>query len=87
MERFYTYWCEEEVAPRESLRKAQKWLRDTDNKTKAAMYTELLSRQPLPGRVRSLVFQKFVEYLNALDPDECLFSHPYWWAGFFYTGA
>jgi CHAT domain-containing protein len=91
MVRFYAYWRGERLEPIEALRQAQRWLRDTTNEKKVGYFEsflkpsaqDLLTAARIPPRVAGAV----TEELRLRSPEKRDFKHPYFWAGFSYTGV
>jgi hypothetical protein len=84
MVEFYRLHLEEEQQPARALRGAQLWLRDaTAKKLKLADTYEQLYRAS--GRRDRDAFQ-WMRYYGA-NPDVKPFAHPYYWAGFVFSGV
>jgi CHAT domain-containing protein len=81
MARFYNAWQFDGIAVIEALRKAQIWLRDTDNAEKIAY----LRRLPMKGECWNAT-ECLVKELSSLAPTATSFSHPYHWAAFVLVG-
>jgi CHAT domain-containing protein len=75
--RFYELWRTGADPPAEALRQAQRWIRDSTNQQKAALYPWY--GQAYAGRPGGVAYHI---WLSARAH-----SHPYWWAGFTYTGT
>ena len=73
--RFYDYWKTDNHPPHEALKLAQIWLKST-TKDKLIDYARNTS-------------DSFAQLLLLLDgePNELIYSQPYWWAGFIFTGC
>jgi CHAT domain-containing protein len=69
--RFYNYWRIEKYDPRNALRQAQCWVRDTTSQQKAQYF-----KASYPDLFQALIL---------LDPN--YFAHPFHWAAFSYTGV
>lgn len=87
MERFYQFHLVGKLAPAAALRKAQLWLRDVTSAKLGELFREHLRTAPgrsyMPEKVARKYFRKFT-----LDPrDKRPFSHPFYWAGFTFSGA
>ena len=81
--RFYDLWRNEGIEPPIALNKAQIWLRDTSNREKRQYFSEA----PLQNAAHILP-QATADYLlNAISGLDQDYSHPYYWAGFSYTGT
>jgi CHAT domain-containing protein len=75
--RFYELWRVEGHVPAEALRRAQRWVRDTTNAEKARRFPSY--GESFKGDVDSLA--------HRLWRSTAGHSHPYWWAGFTYSGV
>jgi CHAT domain-containing protein len=75
--RFYELWRSSQDPPAEALRQAQRWIRDSSNGQKAEQYPWYGDAHP--GRPGGAAHQI---WLSARTH-----RHPYWWAGFTYSGA
>jgi CHAT domain-containing protein len=86
MEHFYPRCREDRLSPVQSLRAAQRWLRDTTNREKAEYfkrYSPALSGMRMPEAAAVDFFtQAMSRDLDCLD-----FAHPFWWAAFYLTGV
>jgi CHAT domain-containing protein len=78
MERFYRLWKQDGLAPSEALRKAQIWLRDTTKDQLCAYLRQRLDESP----AMETLYQAAL-----LEEPGTPFGHPYYWAGFTYTGV
>jgi CHAT domain-containing protein len=82
MERFYQHWRAEGLAPAQALCQAQRWLRDVTRAELGDYYASFIARLP-PAEAQAaraaLIFTG--------DPNDRPYSHPYYWAGFTYSGA
>jgi hypothetical protein len=82
---FYWGWRRQGQPPPAALARAQSWLRDSSDEEKIAfagydaVNAGLLDKQSGQAMVANLV-----ERFAALGPQA--FTHPYYWAGFFYSG-
>ena len=75
--RFYELWQAEGQPPAEALRQAQRWVRDSTNGAKTTDYSWY--GDAYRGRVGGAAHRM---WLTARTH-----QHPYWWAGFTFTGA
>jgi CHAT domain-containing protein len=91
MIRFYQYHLEGDaergsapLSPSEALRRSQQWLRSVKSKE-----IKTYLKAYLPEFQRMIASQADAAYKRlALEDDEsCLFAHPYYWAGFTFTGV
>jgi CHAT domain-containing protein len=91
MERFYRLWRQDGLAPVLALREAQRWLRDTTNREKAAYFgqddPELLELAGLrmPQMIAADFFSRTFSDAEGLEART--FAHPFWWAAFYLTGV
>jgi CHAT domain-containing protein len=83
MERFYYYWQRELLPPADALLCAQQWVRDTTNNEKQFYYHDCMTHGTLPETVIRPMYQYFL----LQPPDKNNFAHPFYWAGFSYTGV
>jgi CHAT domain-containing protein len=89
MIRFYIAWRKEGCDPPQALAVAQRWLRESSNAEFAAYFDPQNSqdgadyRAAIPLRVMTRLSGEFKPYTQ----DERPFEHPYFWAGFCYTGV
>jgi CHAT domain-containing protein len=84
MARFYFLWREQGCLPKEALRQAQIWLRDSTRQQKNDFVKSVVI-----GKISELSTDgaiSFFKYLSSAEPDEIDFSSPYYWAAFTYTG-
>jgi len=83
--RFYHHWQGEGLAPSLALRAAQRWLRDTSNREKAAFFGQFVPdlRRKMAGEASA----QFANELDDLEPEARAFAHPVHWAAFTLTGA
>jgi CHAT domain-containing protein/tetratricopeptide (TPR) repeat protein len=87
MERFYKSHCIENVPAPSALRDAQLWLRNVTNAELAMVFDRF--RQTATDRTRmtyDAAQEHFVRHTLS-DPSSKPFEHPFFWAGFTYTGA
>ena len=75
--RFYGLWQADDQPPAEALRQAQRWIRDSTNGEKTADYPWYGGAYR--GRTGSAAHRMWLAARTH--------QHPYWWAGFTYTGA
>lgn len=75
---FYHYWRTEACPPSVALWKAQKWMRETDNRQKAQSILNALQSDTIK-ETKQCIF-------NTLAETSTNYAHPYHWAGFTYTG-
>jgi CHAT domain-containing protein len=85
MARFYSLWRQEGCPPREALRQAQIWLRDSTTVQKKELFENILDG--LAGGMSVEVAEIFYEYIEWKEPGERTFESPYYWAAFTYTGV
>jgi CHAT domain-containing protein len=88
MERFYAFWQGAGCDPREALWRAQRWMYETSNGEKKALYRDALSNTKnatsgINPDFAALVFRT----IALLRDDNKTFAHAYYWAPFIYTGA
>jgi CHAT domain-containing protein len=85
MEQFYRGWLVAHLSPAQALRGAQRWVRDTTNREKAAYfarYSPTLAGTRLPEGAAVAFFNNAMSWeLERQD-----FAHPFWWAAFYLTG-
>ncbi|HEU4542431.1 MAG TPA: CHAT domain-containing protein [Jiangellaceae bacterium] len=82
MARFYQLWRTQGMAPPTALRMAQRWLRDTTNRTKVLDLTAGLGSAPTDPDRRSLI-----RALRLRDPDDRPYLAAADWAGLSYHGV
>ena len=88
MVRFYEAWREEGQAPPDALHTAQVWLRESTNAEFQAYFKAQLPEltgERMPHDVASGAYHYFM--LRTKDEDARPFAHPFYWAGFYYTGV
>jgi CHAT domain-containing protein len=85
MARFYSLWRQEGCPPREALRQAQIWLRDSTTAQKKELFGNIMD-----GRAAGLsveAAETFYDYIQWKKAGERTFESPYYWAAFTYTGV
>ena len=80
--KFYDTWRNHNQDASESLRQAQRWLRDTTNQEKSCYFVQQAG-QTIPKEVAEYLAVR----MELEIPDERNFAHPYHWAAFGYTGV
>ena len=83
MVRCYELWRKKQKEPMEALRLAQQWLTSTADKMKLAAWYE--RKYEASGRTDQEALGWMDHYRK--NPASRPFQHPYFWAGFFFTGA
>jgi CHAT domain-containing protein len=83
MVRCYEQWRKKKKEPMEALRLAQQWLTSTADKMKLAAWYE--RKYETSGRTDQEALG-WMDYYRK-NPASRPFQHPYFWAGFFFTGA
>ncbi len=87
MARFYELWREQGLPPHAALRRAQCWLRDA---RADALKAQFKKDVPQFAGTRQLSVQSaeafFGDITLRFNDDAHPFAHPYYWAGFAYTG-
>jgi len=78
MARFYAAWQRDGMSPPESLRYAQRWLRNSSGKEQL----EFLETLSLPAKQMKPLRASLLN-----EPSSRIFVHPMYWAGFVYVGA
>ncbi|RMF79858.1 MAG: CHAT domain-containing protein [Nitrospirae bacterium] len=86
MARFYDLWRGERLHPAEALRQAQIWLRDSTNAEKEALFRAALP-ELTATRMAEETARRAFRAMILRRPEERDFAHPYYWAGFGYTGV
>ena len=86
MARFYDLWRGEGLAPPQALRQAQVWLRDSTNEEKEALFRTALPELIATRMAEETARGAFWDMLRR-RPEGRDFAHPYYWAGFGYTGT
>lgn len=85
MTKFYDLWRIQSQSPAMALRSAQCWLRDTPVLQMLKYFgPSLLGSGPIPVTTANNFYSKLKDCEN---PDHRIFSHPYYWAAFTYTGT
>ena len=88
MVRFYQAWRVEGQTPPDALHTAQRWLRESTNAEFQAYFKaqlpEFTGDERMPYEVASAAFQHFT---LSKGKDARPFAHPFYWAGFYYTGV
>lgn len=82
--RFYDLWMISNFSPDKALQGAQIWLRDTTNLEKINYFS--VGPQSIPPKMHPWSAHEAMKVLYLLEPDEFSYSHPFFWAGFSYTG-
>jgi CHAT domain-containing protein/Tfp pilus assembly protein PilF len=89
MVRFYQY-LQENMTPPSALKEAQKWLRTLTHPQLIEWYQDLADK--FEGKNSGIQFylntqvKRLKKDLAKIDPDQPLYAHPYYWAGFTVTG-
>ncbi|HHH41310.1 MAG TPA: CHAT domain-containing protein, partial [Chloroflexi bacterium] len=86
MARFYDLWRGKGLAPPEALRQAQIWLRDSTNGEKEVLFRTALPELTATRLAEETARRAFWDMVLH-RPGERDFAHPYYWAGFGYTGV
>jgi CHAT domain-containing protein len=89
MARFYSLWrqeskAEKRPAPQEALRQAQIWLRDSTTQQKKELFEDFVEGQAVGMSADTA--EAFYEHIAWKDPKARIFSSPFYWAAFTYTG-
>jgi tetratricopeptide (TPR) repeat protein len=85
MSRFYWNWQASTILPSEALRRAQVWVRDTDNREKICFLEEVSAMiSAEEGRSALSASRKVLRFLPA---NETTFDHPFFWGAFTYSGS
>lgn len=89
IKQFYElYLCKEEKrTPTQALTEAQSWLRDLTNEMLVELYEDLLRNKLKKGTESYRVVAERFRKLVTQGLDERPFAHPFYWAGFIYTGV
>ncbi len=87
MARFFELWREEGMALWEALRQAQVWLRDSTAGDLTDPFAQMLDLMPATKQWPREVVEAFYDEVALRDPQARPFAHPYYWAGFGYTGV
>ena len=87
MVRFYEVWRGEGQSPPEALVMAQRWLQQSTTAKLAAYFKHQIPEfapDRMPEAIASRAYWRF-----ALSQDQNIrpFAHPFYWAGFYYTGV
>ena len=84
-QRFYELWRLEKLEPSEALRRAQQWIRDTNNGKKVVYFQALLHHQSEYDLDKTIV-DRLYKFLVLANPIEYDFKRPFHWAAFSYVG-
>jgi CHAT domain-containing protein/Flp pilus assembly protein TadD len=90
MVHFYQYLQEEKMPPPSALKAAQKWLRTATHRQLIQCYQDLAAK--FEGKNSEIQFylnqrlKSLQKNSDKIDPDQPLYAHPYYWAGFTVTG-
>lgn len=87
MMRFYEAWRVEGGEPPEALRTAQNWLRASTNAVFATYFKQHLPEFGGGGRLPVEIADFGYKRFALANPDVRPFAHPFYWAGFYYTGV
>ena len=82
MTKFYNLWYKDRKEPSEALREAQLWMSSTTDGQKADYLEDFL---PELTSNRTNVGDAYNRF--RIQPDNRIFSHPFYWAAFIYVGA
>ena len=84
--RFYDLWRSDGLDPREALRQAQHWVRDSTNGEKVAYFEGFMpdtASNRMAAETADFLYKKFI----LERPDARDFAHPFYWAAFSYAGV
>ena len=84
--RFYDLWRKDELDPREALRQAQQWVRDSTNGEKVAYFKDFLP-EASPNRMAAETADFLYKQFILQRPEARDFAHPFHWAAFSYVGV
>jgi CHAT domain-containing protein/tetratricopeptide (TPR) repeat protein len=85
LQRFYEIYLQENQPPAHALQQAQYWLRDVSAQTLTIFCNQTTQWLPESKKLKYELLADHFEFNFA--PDEKLYAHPYYWAGFVFSGA
>ncbi len=87
MIRFYQAWRVEGQAPPDALYAAQGWLRESTNAEFQAYFKAQLPEFSGERMPREVALGAYRHFTFSPDKNARPFAHPFYWAGFYYTGV
>jgi len=87
MIRFYEFWQEKQIEPTEALRQSQIWVRDSTNKEKIEYFKFLKNIRTEHTEIFHEILKQIYQAIGFSDPESRDFAHPYFWAGFVFSGV
>jgi CHAT domain-containing protein len=84
LQRFYQIYRQDNQPPAIALQQAQYWLRDATAQTLMDFCNQVTDFLPAD---KQLKYQLLADRYEYQEPDSKPYAHPYYWAGFVFSGA
>jgi CHAT domain-containing protein/uncharacterized glyoxalase superfamily protein PhnB len=84
LQRFYQIYRQDNQPPAIALQQAQHWLRDATAQTLMDFCNQVADSLPTD---KQLKYELLADYYGFKEPDNQPYAHPYYWAGFVFSGA
>jgi CHAT domain-containing protein len=87
LQRFYQIYRQDNRPPAIALQQAQYWLGDATAKTLMDFCNQVTDSLPADKQLKYQLLADRYEYQNKDKPNNQPYAHPYYWAGFVFSGA